>query len=343
MRKATEQEIIRKHNEGLTLFELRDYFGYANAGHVGEVIKRNGLKPNKHYKCENEIRDLRSKGLGYTDIARIVGMDKKNVARTCRILGIEMSRNEISEQQRLIRNKQTANAEHMSKIRPIVPIEEWRSRIEEKSKGKFELVEKLEYKNEARFIIRCRDCGTEREITAVVLRPSNNKSLRCKACFEIQRKRAKEEKQRNYEKYLENLRIARIHKKRIQVGMNFCKCGELLPVGRKTCDECKRKTLRNIERRNKTRRHRLKVGNQDKDITLQGLFERDGGICYLCGLPCEYSDHHTDERGNFIAGANYPSIEHLVPLCKGGSDTWDNIKLAHHLCNSIKGTKEMVG
>ena len=44
---------------------------------------------------------------------------------------------------------------------------------------------------------------------------------------------------------------------------------------------------------------------------------------------------HTDD-GYFLAGDNYPSRDHVVPLAKGGTHTWDNVKLAHFRCNTLK-------
>ena len=73
----------------------------------------------------------------------------------------------------------------------------------------------------------------------------------------------------------------------------------------------------------------------DPDITLEKLYNRDGGTCALCGGLCDYNDYAF--RGSvFIAGNEYPSIDHIRPLSKGGSHTWDNVQLAHRQCNSIK-------
>lgn len=33
-------------------------------------------------------------------------------------------------------------------------------------------------------------------------------------------------------------------------------------------------------------------------------------------------------------------MDHKKPISKGGSHTWDNIQLAHHVCNSRKGNNE---
>ena len=76
----------------------------------------------------------------------------------------------------------------------------------------------------------------------------------------------------------------------------------------------------------------------DKDITLEKLYERDNGICKLCGGKCDYNDYSIIDNA-FIVGNSYPSIDHILPLSKGGSHTWDNIQLVHKSCNSIKGNK----
>lgn len=103
-----------------------------------------------------------------------------------------------------------------------------------------------------------------------------------------------------------------------------------------TCsDECRRK-----------RRNRLASIRSDKrinennlvdaDITLERLFERDEGICYICNTPCHYDDKTITDEGYFIAGSTYPSIDHVYPLARGGMHSWDNVRLSHHSCNGEK-------
>ena len=46
-------------------------------------------------------------------------------------------------------------------------------------------------------------------------------------------------------------------------------------------------------------------------------------------------------RGHFIAGGRYPSIDHASPVAKGGAHTWDNVRLAHRDCNSVKSDGEV--
>ena len=77
----------------------------------------------------------------------------------------------------------------------------------------------------------------------------------------------------------------------------------------------------------------------DNTITLDKLYRRDKGICWICGEACDYEDNRVNERGFFIAGNMYPSIDHVYPLSKGGNHTWGNVKLAHRYCNSLKRDK----
>lgn len=73
----------------------------------------------------------------------------------------------------------------------------------------------------------------------------------------------------------------------------------------------------------------------DLTITLDALVERDNNICYICGEICDSNDF-TIVNGNTICGNKYPSIDHVIPASKGGTHTWDNVKLAHRICNSYK-------
>jgi len=48
-----------------------------------------------------------------------------------------------------------------------------------------------------------------------------------------------------------------------------------------------------------------------------------GGNCWLCGLPIQKMSHFT--------------VDHVVPLSKGGMNTKGNKRAAHKKCNGIKG------
>lgn len=71
----------------------------------------------------------------------------------------------------------------------------------------------------------------------------------------------------------------------------------------------------------------------DKDITLEALYRRDSGVCYLCGGRCDWSDK--DVKQNRV-GKSYPSIDHIIPVSRGGLHAWNNVRLAHFGCNVEK-------
>ena len=122
-----------------------------------------------------------------------------------------------------------------------------------------------------------------------------------------------------------------------QMELGFCPvCGELV-FNRKYCSaECRSKA--NNAAGELRRRNLISKQMVDADITVEGLFRRDNGICYLCGKRCNFEDY-TIRDGVFIAGDYYPSIDHVVPLAKGGEHSWNNVRLAHRICNSIKGSR----
>ena len=88
-----------------------------------------------------------------------------------------------------------------------------------------------------------------------------------------------------------------------------------------------------------TRRLRID-GNTIENVSLEDLYKRDAGICHICGGQCRYDDY-TVVGDVFIAGNYYPSIDHIIPLAKGGEHSYDNVRLAHRICNARRGTKEL--
>lgn len=99
---------------------------------------------------------------------------------------------------------------------------------------------------------------------------------------------------------------------------------------------CKRCSRRYNKRQQSHVRRAIERGEHADQISLSALVKRDDETCYLCGGKVDTNDYISDGSGLFVAGDMYPSIDHVVPLSKGGTHTWDNVRLAHHLCNAIK-------
>lgn len=100
--------------------------------------------------------------------------------------------------------------------------------------------------------------------------------------------------------------------------------------------ECGRKRA-NIRH---TRRKDTRISKDKRidKISLDVLFRRDSGVCHICGKQCDWNDY-TQTDTAFIAGNLYPSVDHVVPVSLGGADEWNNVKLAHMLCNSKRGNR----
>ena len=76
-------------------------------------------------------------------------------------------------------------------------------------------------------------------------------------------------------------------------------------------------------------------------ITLDEVIKRDNGICYICGRKTSKEDSWTDANGYHVCGPTYPTRDHVIPIAKGGTHTWDNVRLACRDCNSTKSDRTL--
>ena len=82
-------------------------------------------------------------------------------------------------------------------------------------------------------------------------------------------------------------------------------------------------------RRNKYRA--LKAGAEHEPWTHQEIYERDGGLCQYCELELPpYTYCPPVHKDGF-------TVDHVIPLSRGGRDASDNLMLCCHLCNAKKG------
>ncbi len=73
----------------------------------------------------------------------------------------------------------------------------------------------------------------------------------------------------------------------------------------------------------------------DNSITLSRVIIKYNGICQICGKPVDLS---AKEKGHIRRA--YPTVDHVVPISKGGGHTWENVQLAHMGCNAGKRDRE---
>lgn len=206
--------------------------------------------------------------------------------------------------------------------------------------------------------IRCKTCGTVKTVCSVAIRHA---SARCPVCYD--RERAEYEERRKIEREAERQRreeqrqialeiqrqetIRRKEEQKRQDRLDHtavytCEtCGGMfLADDRKKNRFCGNKCRKKAHNKSKEWSRRIMLDKQmvDRDISLERLYQRDGGICYLCGNVCDWNDKKTVD-GTIICGDNYPSIEHVIPLSKNGKHSWANVRLACRKCNSHKGDR----
>lgn len=273
------------------------------------IAKRNGLRFAKEYPGDDEVIRLYNEGLNYTDIARKMGKDPHNMRKTCIRLGLAV---------------RTAD-----RIPCVIDLCN--------SKG-FEYLDGY-VTNTSDITVKCKTCGniTIKNYQRFLGNPV------CDICEKHKRaernQKAKEAvsiKRRQKMLAVEKAKLIRMAKNAKQLEMKVCPvCNGLFVRKGKYCSD---KCADRVHNRTKEhlRRVRINCAEQNRDITLEKLFRRDNGVCYLCGKLCDWNDKIVRDE-TVICGNNYPSIDHVIPLARGGAHTWNNVRLAHRICNSIKG------
>lgn len=76
----------------------------------------------------------------------------------------------------------------------------------------------------------------------------------------------------------------------------------------------------------------------ERDPARRALFDNNKkiilatqNICGICGRPVDKSLKYPDPMS--------PTVDHIIPCAKGGSDDLDNLQLAHRKCNRMKSDK----
>lgn len=202
---------------------------------------------------------------------------------------------------------------------------------------------------DCRINIQCTICGTIFNRSMNTIRHKH--AERCVYCLKLEKEKVREQveeiKRIRHEQAIANrpVLIAKARakqreatKQRQEARRHDCPiCGESTTRPKYCSNKCSviANTRKNNSVHEARRRTKLKAVVVDKGITLKKLYDRDGGRCWICGMVCDYADKtYTDKT--MIAGNMYPSIDHVVALSDGGAHAWDNVKLAHRICNSLR-------
>lgn len=102
--------------------------------------------------------------------------------------------------------------------------------------------------------------------------------------------------------------------------------------GSKTCSEqCQDRHRDNLRREGKHRRRATKRNAYVANVQASQVFRRDNHTCQLCGDPLLMTAK--------VPHAQAPTIDHIIPLARGGTHEPSNVQAAHFLCNSLKGDR----
>lgn len=185
-------------------------------------------------------------------------------------------------------------------------------------------------------VIKCLQCGVTKEINAMSLRKKFPIACQCELDARKEHKREELRVQR-YKEYIEkSISKIKVYKRKALKKQTCAYCGGSFEDTRlkKFCSpECVKKS--NDYHKSARRREKIKTnGHYDWSISIPKLIKRDK-VCKLCGKPVDIHDR-VNAKGTVIVGVNYPSIDHIIPVSKGGTHTWDNVQLAHVGCNAKK-------
>lgn len=281
----------------------------------------------KHKETYERYKTLRGQGKTYQEIAEALGKSYETVKSYCIKHDLKYTKEERKES-----NKTKFEPKDASY---------WKQKIKKRYGSNFELVSvgTSDENTERQITIRCVKCGTLKTVSSATLRKNHGQGI-CVNCLKTEKKiRAALKKADELSEALKQELID--NKKRIkekQVGFNYCKCGTILPTNLSTCESCraesKRLSRRKYDKKKEIRRRSDSKGG-DWTIQLDKLYERDGGVCQICGEACDWDDYIVTSKA-FVAGNRYPSIDHIISLAKGGKHIWSNVQLAHRICNSLK-------
>jgi len=331
-------------SKGYTRHQIAEAIGYSY-NRTGEVLRENGIdvkheaKGKKREKrdlkecCDRtqEIVSLRKSGLSYNQIANKVGVNKSQISTVCRRFGLGDD-----------------GKPHTLNIDAVASVV---------CKAGFDYIGGYENSKKP-VLIRCRVCG------AIFRKRYNNVAnsllglckVLCPECKKQEQelikqgRQAARQAQQQAQREAQSKRMAERNSREVnnsltrRLANHVCKtCGRTFCIeltGYNSTNYCSKlcQTAKYRKQHDRKRIARMYSKQHDNDITLKKLYQRDNGACYICGRQCDWYDFEKTDK-TIICGDSYPSIDHVIPLSKGGLHVWGNVKLCCRACNTVKGAE----
>lgn len=299
---------------------------HLNEEYVCKVIKEAGLSGKQLEIKHQAMRCYKSQGHTMGDVAELFGVSKGTAQQVCKGISPQssggFSKGNPPPNKGVLKGDEDVSAFVNSRIKPT-----------------------LEYFGnytgcDGRADLRCKDCGTVFNRSMISIRKGN---VACPTCMAVEAKRrakAKETEAKDRKAKAERIKAERetakaereAERERARIErIHPCPvCGTITDRPKYCSKKCGQKVANQMGELR--RRNLIQAAMVDKDITVEGLYRRDNGVCAICGKRCNLEDYVIRD-GNKICGDWYPSIDHIIPLAKGGLHSWGNVQLAHRRCN----------
>lgn len=276
--------------------------------------------------------ELRAQGYGYREISKMIGTPMKTIQSRLTAMG---------------------NGEHLVTKECTVCGTTYKAQVSNSiycSPKCHDVVKVANRKKERRELIayaECTQCGKEYKPTLTVKafcsveckdrHTSESQAIKiyykdCATCFSLFVSKYSNKK---YCSHRCGSNYSRINKSRMQRRLKKCKTCDVW-FWRKTnrsvcCSEyCAKKYKNHLSKLDVYKRKRLMKSNGeiDKDISITKLLKKYNNKCYLCNSVVSLQLDAYDSL--------YPTIEHVIPVSRGGTHTWDNVMLSCRRCNCKK-------
>jgi hypothetical protein len=101
--------------------------------------------------------------------------------------------------------------------------------------------------------------------------------------------------------------------------------------GATRCERCQFISMATRQDANSAKRAHIERAG-DKDISWQTVGQRDSWICHLCLKK-------VPQQPGKAKSPKGATVDHLIPLARGGEHVWENVALAHNRCNMSRSTQ----
>ena len=304
--------------------EICDLLGYTSSA-VGNIISRHELADKIHYRNidKDAVEAEYLAGATTYELADKYGVMHQTIGKWMKQRGHVRGKGFIGTRKR-------ADAKKRAEGKRI--FEEW---LTEEYGDRFTCLEYIN--NNTPYKLRCNECGLE-----FTRWPDKTQAIRCPTCYkkQLEQNRIKREFKKQEREQVRKKLLAEEYAKE----KKCCICGSVFhserPEAKYCSDDCRRvvKRKRNLaqkKRRGSWANHRKRARHYgvayEPGISLKQLIKRDGLTCRICGGMCNLND-----KNDKHIGLTYPTIDHIVAMKNGGGHTWDNVQIAHMICNSYK-------